>query len=64
MWAVAVTILFQSVIILIGLALVAVARRRHGGRRGQVIAAASDAGKFEFLPKGGAKEDSRSLPRG
>ncbi len=56
MWSVALTDLFQSVIILIGLALVAWLVGDMAGGAGNVIAAASEAGKFDFLPKGGAKE--------
>ena len=56
MWSVALTDLFQSVVILVGLALVAWLVGDMAGGAGKVIAAASEAGKFEFLPKGGAKE--------
>jgi SSS family transporter len=56
MWSVALTDLFQSVIILVGLALVAWLVGDMAGGAGKVIAAASEAGKLDFLPKGGAKE--------
>ena len=56
MWSVALTDLFQSVVILIGLALVAWLVGDMAGGPGKVIAAASEAGKFEFWPKAGAKE--------
>ena len=56
MWSVALTDLFQSVIILVGLALVAWLVGDMAGGAGKVIAAASEAGKFDFFPKGGAKE--------
>src|SRR2546421_836612 len=56
MWSVAMTDLFQSVMIIVGLALVAWVVGDMAGGAGQVIAAASDAGKFEFWPKGGTKE--------
>jgi len=56
MWSVAVTDLFQSVIILLGLTGVAWLVSDMAGGAGKVIAAASEAGKFEFWPKGGAKE--------
>ena len=56
MWSVAMTDLFQSVIILVGLALVAWLVGDMAGGAGKVIAAASEAGKFDLLPKGGAKE--------
>ena len=56
MWSVAVTDLFQSVIILLGLTGVAWLVSDMAGGAGKVIAAASEAGKFEFWPKGGSKE--------
>jgi solute:Na+ symporter, SSS family len=56
MWSVAVTDLFQSVVILIGLTAVAWLVGDMAGGPAKVIAAASEAGKFEFWPKAGAKE--------
>ena len=56
MWSVAMTDLFQSVMILVGLALVAWVVGDMAGGPGRVIATASEAGKFEFWPKGGTKE--------
>jgi Na+/proline symporter len=56
MWSVALTDLFQSVVILIGLGLVAWLVGDMAGGAGKVIAAASEAGKFEFWPQGGTKE--------
>jgi solute:Na+ symporter, SSS family len=56
MWSVALTDLFQSVVILIGLTAVAWLVGDMAGGAGKVIAAASEAGKFEFWPKGGSKE--------
>ena len=56
MWSIALTDLFQSVVILVGLALIAWLVGDMAGGTGKVIAAAAEAGKFEFLPKGGAKE--------
>jgi len=56
MWSVALTDLFQSVVILVGLAAVAWLVGDMAGGAGKVIAAASEAGKFEFWPKGGTKE--------
>jgi len=56
MWSVALTDLFQSVVILVGLALVAWLVGDMAGGADKVIAAAAEAGRFEFLPKGGAKE--------
>jgi SSS family solute:Na+ symporter len=56
MWSVALTDLFQSVVILVGLTAVAWLVGDMAGGTGKVIAAAADAGKFEFWPKGGTKE--------
>ena len=56
MWSVALTDLFQSVVILVGLVAVAWLVGDMAGGAGKVIAAASEAGRFEFWPKGGAKE--------
>ena len=56
MWSVALTDLFQSVVILVGLTAVAWLVGDMAGGAGKVIAAASEAGKFEFWPKAGAKE--------
>jgi len=56
MWSVAMTDLFQSVIILIGLGAVAWLVGEMAGGPGKVMAAAAEAGKFEFFPKAGAKE--------
>src|SRR5207237_2180067 len=47
---------FQSVMILVGLGLVAWVVGDMAGGPAKVIAAASEAGKFEFWPKGGTKE--------
>jgi len=56
MWSVALTDLFQTVIILIGLTAVAFLVGGMAGGPQKVIAAAHEAGKFEFWPKGGARE--------
>jgi SSS family solute:Na+ symporter len=56
MWSVAITDLFQSVVILVGLTAVAWLVGDMAGGPAKVIAAASEAGKFEFWPKAGAKE--------
>src|SRR5256885_6577123 len=56
MWSVAMTDLFQSVMIIVGLGLVAWVVGDMAGGPGKVLAAASEAGKFEFWPKGGAQE--------
>ncbi|HEX6689715.1 MAG TPA: sodium:solute symporter family protein [Burkholderiales bacterium] len=50
MWSVAMTDLFQSVIILVGLAAVAWLVGDMAGGAAKVIAAASEAGKFNFFP--------------
>jgi len=56
MWSVALTDLFQSVVILVGLVAVAWLVGDMAGGAGKVIAAAAEAGKFEFWPRGGARE--------
>jgi len=56
MWSVAMTDLFQSVIILAGLAAVAWLVGDMAGGAGKVIAAASEAGKFDFFPKPNLKD--------
>ena len=56
MWSVAMTDLFQSVMIIVGLALVAWVVGDMAGGSGKVIAAASEAGRFHFWPEGGTKE--------
>src|SRR4051812_488553 len=56
MWSVAMTDLFQSVMIIVGLALVAWVVGDMAGGPQKVIASASDAGRFQFWPAGGTKE--------
>src|SRR5688572_6315110 len=56
MWSVALTDLFQSVVILVGLTAVAWLVSDMAGGTGKVIAAAAEAGKFEFFPKAGLKD--------
>jgi SSS family transporter len=56
MWSIAMTDLVQSVVILIGLGLVAWLVADMAGGAGRVVAAAAEAGRFEFWPKGGSKE--------
>ena len=56
MWSVALTDLFQSVVIVVGLIYVAVLASGMAGGFGTVIQHASDAGKFSFWPTGGSKE--------
>jgi SSS family solute:Na+ symporter len=56
MWSVAMTDLFQSVMIIFGLAAIAWLIGDMAGGPGKVIAAAAEAGKFQFWPKSGARE--------
>lgn len=56
MWSVALTDLFQSVMIIVGLIFVAWLVGDMAGGAGKVVAAASEAGKFQFWPKGEARE--------
>jgi Na+/proline symporter len=56
MWSVAMTDLFQSIMIIVGLGMIAWVVGDLAGGPGKVIAAASEAGRFEFWPKGGTKE--------
>ncbi len=56
MWSVALTDLFQSVIIVLGLFYVAFLVSGMAGGVGAVVSHASEAGKFQFWPTGGSKE--------
>ncbi|MBV8032671.1 MAG: sodium:solute symporter family protein [Betaproteobacteria bacterium] len=56
MWSVAMTDLFQSVMIIVGLAIVAWVVGDMAGGPGKVIGAAAEAGKFEFFPKSDLKD--------
>ena len=56
MWSVALTDLFQSIVIIVGLLMIAALVGDLAGGPGKVIAAASAAGKFEFWPSGGARQ--------
>jgi SSS family transporter len=56
MWSVAMTDLFQSVMIIVGVLLVAWVVGDMAGGPGKVIAAAAEAGRFEFWPKAGTRE--------
>ena len=56
MWSVAWTDLFQTVVIVVGLWAVAWLVGDMAGGSGKVISAAIADGKFEFWPKGGARE--------
>jgi solute:Na+ symporter, SSS family len=56
MWSVALTDLFQSVMIIAGVGIIAWFVGDMAGGAGKVVAAAAEAGKFEFWPKGGSRE--------
>ena len=56
MWSVALTDLFQTVVILIGLTAVAFLVGGMAGGPGKIVSTAIDAGKFQFWPQGGTKE--------
>jgi solute:Na+ symporter, SSS family len=56
MWSVAMTDLFQSVMIIVGVVLIAWVVGDMAGGPAKVIAAAAEAGRFEFWPKAGTKE--------
>jgi SSS family solute:Na+ symporter len=56
MWSVAMTDLFQSVMIIGGVVIIAWVIGDMAGGPGKVIAAASAAGRFEFWPAAGAKQ--------
>jgi len=56
MWSVALTDLFQSVVIIVGLWAIAWLVSDMAGGTEKVVTAAIDAGKLEFWPKGGTAE--------
>ena len=56
MWAVAMTDLFQSVVIIVGLWAIAMLVGDMAGGPGTVVTAAIEAGKLDFWPKGDTKE--------
>jgi Na+/proline symporter len=56
MWSVALTDLFQSAVIVLGMLAIAWVVGDMAGGAGAVIAAASAADKFQFLPKADARE--------
>jgi SSS family transporter len=56
MWSVALTDLFQSVVILVGLMLVAILVGNMAGGAGKVIDTAASMGKFQLFPSGGTAE--------
>jgi SSS family transporter len=56
MWSVALTDLFQSVVIVLGLLYVAFLLSGMAGGFGAVVEHAASAGKFQFWPTGGSRE--------
>ena len=56
MWSVALTDLFQSVMIIAGLGIIAWVVGDMAGGPAKVIAAAAQEGRFQFFPSGGTKE--------
>ena len=56
MWSVAMTDLFQSVMIIVGLGIIAWFVGDMAGGAGKVIGTVAEAGKFEFWPRGGTRE--------
>jgi solute:Na+ symporter, SSS family len=56
MWSVAMTDLFQSVMIIAGVTIIAFIVGDMAGGFDKVVTAAAKAGKFEFWPRGGSKE--------
>ena len=56
MWSVAMTDLFQSVMIIAGLFVIAIFVGQLAGGPAKVIAHAANAGRFAFWPAGGAKD--------
>src|SRR5712671_1037113 len=56
MWSVAMTDLFQSVMIIIGVVLIAWFVGDLAGGAGKVVAAAAEADRFSFFPRGNLKE--------
>ena len=56
MWSVAMTDLFQSIMIILGLLLVAWVVGDMAGGADKVMAAAVGGGRLDFFPKGGARE--------
>src|SRR3979409_2393868 len=62
MWSVAMTDLFQSIMIIVGLGTIAWFVGDMAGGPEKIIASAAETGKFEFWPRGGAKEWLALLP--
>src|SRR6266404_1623907 len=56
MWSVAMTDLFQSVMIIVGLGVIAWFVGDMAGGPEKIIASAAETGKFEFWPRGSTKE--------
>lgn len=56
MWSIALTDLFQSVVIVVGLCAIAFLVSDMAGGPATVIAAAAEAGRLDFWPQGDAKE--------
>ena len=56
MWSVAMTDFFQSIMIIAGVGIIAWVVGDMAGGPAKVIAAAAEAGRFEFFPSGGTKE--------
>jgi SSS family transporter len=56
MWSVAMTDLFQSVMIIVGLLAIAALVGSWAGGPAEILAATAKAGKFAFWPEGGTKE--------
>ena len=56
MWSVALTDMIQTVVIIIGLTIIAIFLGNQAGGIGHVISEASAAGKLRLFPEGGAKE--------
>ena len=56
MWSVALTDLFQSVMIIAGVGIIAWFVGDMAGGAGKIVAAAAEAGKFDFWPRGGSRE--------
>jgi Na+/proline symporter len=56
MWSVAITDFFQSIMIIVGLGVIAWVVGEQAGGPARILGAAAEAGRFEFWPKGGTRE--------
>lgn len=56
MWSIALTDFIQMIVIVLGLAAIAVFSAQLAGGSERVLAHAAEAGKFRFFPEGGGKE--------